>query len=165
MDIIGLVGSLASIIGHPIAIWQIHTAKGKIQAAENAITKLTEINKFQKYQGIIRTLEDVLNSVSTLISSWNKQGIKKDDQAKKVQEVIRTIHHCIVEMPDGTDTKVINAFKSATGFFEDAIREEKIESVRSARGQLHTAISKLKEIAEQITDEEGKVIARGSQEG
>ena len=159
-DIVGVLGSVASIVGLPIAIYQIRSAKSRIQAAESAVKQLAEINKYQKYQGIIKTLEELFNNTSSLISDWDKRGVRKKNQENSVRGIIQSVHHCIVELPEGTEDSALNA---AVSFFEDAIREDSVDLLRSAKAQLHMALSELKERAERITDEENKIIAKGSQ--
>ena len=164
IDNIEIFGSLASIFGLPVAIWQIHSAKSKIQTAERAVKQLTEINKYKKYQGIITTLEKSLNDTSSLISSWNQPGVIEKDQKNNVQSIIETVNHCIVELPDGTVNVAFSALKAVTGCFEDAIITGSVDSLRDAKGQLQTAILALVKLSEKITAEENKIIARGSQD-
>ena len=130
-DIVGVLGSVASIVGLPIAIYQIRSAKSRIQAAESAVKQLAD-----------------------------KRGVRKKNQENSVRGIIQSVHHCIVELPEGTEDSALNA---AVSFFEDAIREDSVDLLRNAKAQLHMALSELKERAERITDEENKIIAKGSQ--
>lgn len=144
-EVINNISSICSIIGLPIAIWQIYKLKTRVEATEKGIKQVLDIKEHEKINQIFEVLAKQYREVCDLVTQVNKTGKSTHSIEKKCREINKEINSCIVEMPPEY-THILNSFKRSIEHIEK-FTESDMQSnaeLKEARDYLNNALQQMK---------------------
>lgn len=158
IDWFSLVSGLCSIIALPIALWQIHSVKAKVQATEEGIGKilaLRERERLELVQATIIAQHDLLNDVIILIG---KAGSSKAKTDEKISKIVKELNHCINDMPS-KEENTVNAIRGAVVEIQK-YQSGKEDSLRDAEAYLYSGLQQIKISIESYQKDEVKMVSQ-----
>ena len=99
LDWISLIASICSIVGLPIAIWQIFVIKSRVEASEEGIRKVLDLKDREKLEHILNTLFGAQDLVRDMQKLEREPGKSTRVLAERSTEVLKDLDHSIFELP------------------------------------------------------------------
>lgn len=157
-DIVGNIASICSIIGLPIALYQIAGIKSKAEATEAGLNRLLEMKENENLEQICTQIFNQQQELAQIQASIGKEGIKPKRQDEKCKSIINGLNQCIFQIP----VKYEEATKSleiCIACLQDYLKNNSDEKLKEASDYLYTILRGLKKAKEKNVNEQLKEIA------
>lgn len=140
---------MASIIGLPIALWQLRDVKTKVKASQIAVDNMENMIKFEKLDSIQERLNNQHDRFVKLKSKLGVRGNSEKSENDSLTAMLLELNHCDHDLPIGFYS-VSEKIRSVITNIEEMINGEKDtdhirkteESIREAIGTLKIEIEK-----------------------
>lgn len=141
---LGIIGSLASIIGLPVALVQLRDVKTKVQASQDAVNKMIDSLKYEKLATILQKLKKAQDQYVRIKGKIGERGQNEKSIRVSIDSIIVDLTHCDQDLPIGFDA-VENSIRETIQKLE-ALKEskEKNNELREAETSFRTTISVMK---------------------
>lgn len=143
--IISNISSICSILGLPLALWQICSIKSKIESTEKGIKNILDIKEHEELNRIFTVLEKEYAELSDLITQINKPGKTSKSSNEKCCAINREIGNCIVMIPP-RHNDILENFNKTMEHIENFVESDMKSNVelKEARDYLNNALQKVK---------------------
>lgn len=161
-EIIANIASICSIIGLPIALWQIYGLKSKVEATEKGIKSVLDIKEHEKLNQIFHILVKQYEEIGELICQINKTGKSKQTITNKCKSVNKEINFCIVAIPPQY-TEILKNFRRVIEHIEKFMESDMQNNaeLKESRDYLNNAIQQMKQ-EQKVFDDKAISIAAHS---
>lgn len=154
-DILGYIGSVCSIIGLPIAIWQIRDLKSKVEASKIAMQSILDMREHEKIKAIFEKIADQYKEISDIQTQFSKPGVSGTEIRDRLETSVNELSICIVDLPDG-NSEIADGIKCAkdhiTVFLQKGLTDK--HSLREAAQFLYSVEEQLKKKEKRYLDQE-----------
>ena len=146
---IGIIGSIASIIGLPIALWQLRDVKTKVQASQKAVNSMIDSLKYKNLESVLERLKAIHDRFVKLKGKIGERGQNMKSIHDSIDSIILDLNHCDHDLPTGFES-VSNAIRDVVEKMEQLQQSEdkksslggSEDSIRKAIGVMKTEIDK-----------------------
>ena len=162
IQIISVIGSLASIIALPIAIIQILKVKEKIDDANAITNKFINYINNEKLETVFKGLEIQHNNMLSIKTSYKKPGTRWNDIQNSVENTIRMINEYCHKIPsehNEIESLLHDVIISLTSFVELS-DNNKESSIVEAESTLRSCINMIKSELEKKHRAEIEIISK-----
>ncbi len=145
-EIISNISSICSIIGFPMALWQMYGLKSRVESTEKGIKSVLDIKEQEKLGQIFKVLAEQYQQVCELISQVNKSGKSVPAIVRKCQSVNKQISSCYIEVPPQYVNISMN-LKETVEHIEKYIESDMRgnNELKEARDYLNNALQQMKQ--------------------
>ena len=158
--IVGIVGSFASIIALPIAVWQILAVKKQVADSQNNIEKVMAFVEHDKIEVIEKALNVQHDKLIKLKMNYAQPGVNWDKVVETVNNIVVELTRQEHELPADyvSEMKSLRrAVKELSDFLKVPVNERDYK-VKWAEDSLHSCLLNLKKRNEEKTKEELRII-------
>lgn len=157
-DIVGNIASVCSIIGLPIALYQISAIKSKAEATEAGLNRLLEMKENESLEQICTQIFNQQQELAKIQASMGKEGIEPKRQAEKCESIINELNQCIFQIPVKYEI-VTKTLECCTACLQDYLKNNSDEKLKEASDYLYTVLRRLKKAKEKNVNEQLRDIA------
>lgn len=156
--IIGNIASICSIVGLPIALYQIAGIKSKTEKAEANLNRLLEIKENENLEQICTQIFNQQQELSLIQASIGKEGVKPKRQDDKCKSIINELNQCIFQIPAKYE-EATKSLEECITCLQDYLRNGTLDKLQEASDYLYTILRGLKKAKEKNLNEQVKNIA------
>lgn len=156
------VGSLASLIALPIALWQIHDVRKKLKDSEESTKRFLNRTNREKLEMIQESLTSEHGKLVRLKTGYKKPGTQWKNTQEQVETIIQGINVCAQRLPtDFSEVeKQLRQVMSKLTSFLDCEAEKRDETITEAEYWFHDCLDSIKQKLEDMKAEELNRILR-----
>lgn len=162
-EIIGNISSVCSIIGFPLALWQIYGLKSRVEATEKGIRSVLDIKEHEKLGQIFGTLAAQYQQICDLISQVNKSGKSAPSIIKKCQTINKQIGTYYIELLSqyaGISMNLKRTMEHIEKYIESDMKGN--DELKEARDYLNNALQQIKQEEKVFEDKTISMAARSN---
>jgi len=156
--ILGDISSICSIVGFPIALYQIAGIKSKEKETEAGINKLLEMKDDEKLEQILKSIFNQRKELSQVQASIGEEGIKPEKLDERCKNIINEINISIFQMPSRYE-EVIKSMEECVGCLQDYLGNRNTDKMKEASAYLYSIIRGLKKSKERYMSKRVKEIS------
>lgn len=144
-EVISNISSICSILGLPLALWQIYSIKTEIEYTEKGIKNILDIKEHEELNRIFAIVEKQFSELSDLITQINKPGKTKKSCDDKCRVINRELSDCIVMVPPRYK-EALDSFNNARKHIELFIESDMMSNteLKEARDYFNNALQNIK---------------------
>lgn len=160
LNLIGVAGSLASIIALPVAVWQIFAVKKQVEDSQSNIKKVMAFVEHDKIEVIEKALIDQHSKLVKLKLNYAQPGAEWDNTVVAVNAIVDELTRQEHELPTDYVMEAENlrdTIKKLSEFLQ-APENERDYKMKWAEDALHNCLTELKKRNEEKTKEELRYI-------
>ena len=151
--ILGIIGSLCSIIGLPVAIWQIMELKTRADLTRTTMNNFLALEKSSILNKVNGILEEQQKKISSLIGYASKQGSSSKRMIDDSVQIINEINKCISTLPSEYNEVSANLHKVVSEIEKFIVDTSVKIHINDASDLMFTSLSMLKTYTERNTKE------------
>lgn len=159
--VVGNVSAICSIIGLPIALFQIWKIRSTTKAMEQAIHNFLSLEKIATLNKIFDTLTIQRNLLVSTYNNTTKKGMNSNKIKQECENIIKEINTCIDNLP-GEFSKIESLLVGSTKCLSEYIESSNALKIRECGDFLYGAISGLKKIKEKNREFEIETVSKKS---
>lgn len=149
---IEFIASICSIVALPIAIWQIHTVKSKVETTEAGIHEILNIKQHQKYEEMLAIIKNEQSGLVEVRALSIKPGSSDQNIIETIDKIVVSLNKCLVDMPlEGKEVS-----ESLRGAIEKIRGYSAGDDLKDAEDYLYSAIQQLKKLIAECYNAEVK---------
>lgn len=157
-EIIGNIASVCSIIGLPIALYQISGIKSKAEATESGLNRLLEMKENENLEQICTQIFNQQQELAQIQASMGKEGVKPKRQDEKCKSIINELNQCIFQIPVKYE-EATKSLEECIACLQDYLKNNSDDKLKEASDYLYTILRGLKKAKEKNVSEQLKDIA------
>lgn len=158
-NIIGLIGSICSIIGFPIALIQIWKIKSTTKSMKESIYNFLSLERIYTLNKIFDTVTIQRNSLVNIQSKSSKKGVSIENINTECEVIIKEINTCIYNLPSEFND-IEKQLCDSIEYLEIYLQKHEIVNIHDAYDALYIAINSLKKVKEGTREIEIETITR-----
>ena len=150
------IGSLASLIALPIALWQMYDVRKKLKFSEESTKRFLNRTNREQLEMIQESLTSEHAKLVSLKTDYKKQGTKWQNTQNQVESIIQELNVCAQRLPtDFTEVEeqLREVMSELTSFLEIET-EKRDEIITEAEYQFHDCLDLVKQKLESMKKEE-----------
>ncbi len=159
--VVGNISAICSIIGLPIALYQIWKIRSTTKAMEQAIYNFISLERIATLNKIFDTIGVQRNILVSAYNNTTKKGISPNKIKQDCENVIKEINTCIDNLPREF-VEVESLLLKGTKCLSEYIQTNDAKKIRECGDFLYGAISGLKKIKEKNREFEIDTVSKHS---
>lgn len=155
-------GSIASLVGLPIAIWQLHSVNKRLRNSAIITNRIREHYKIENLSMILEILEQEYNNVLSMKIGYKKSGTKWSNTQSESRRIIESINKCAIKLSkdySDQEQKLQNFIGKMTQFISNDEKPDSID-IQEAENILHDCVKELKKTIEEFREKELSLIGQ-----
>ena len=157
-EILGNISSICSIVGLPLALWQIAGLKANEKEAEAKLNKLLEMKNNESVEQILITIFNQRKELSQIQASIGREGVKPENLDKRCENIINEINTCIFQMPPQYE-EAVKSMEECIDCIQEYLENKNTEKMKDASAYLYSIIRGIKKSKEKYSTKQIKEIA------
>ncbi len=157
--IIANVSSICSIIGLPIALFQIAKIKSKAEETELGLKRLLDMKDNENMEKISATIYSQQQDLSQIQAAATKEGTSLEKLDDRCRNIINELNLCVFQIPsryENATKRIERTIKS----IQEYLQWKNIERLKDASDYLYTTIRLLKKENDEFINRQVKDIAK-----
>lgn len=157
--VIEIISTFCSIIGLPVALFQLSGLKTKSKATEEELNKLLEMKAAENLDQILLSVSNQQKELLHLQIFTEKEGTTPKAIHEKCEKIINELNICILNLSVKYDT-IIQDIKSVIEYLHKYLNSNDKKFINDAFDCIYIAIKKLKQEKELYTQKQLKGITK-----
>lgn len=145
ITVVGIVGSVITIICFPITIWQIISMKSNIESSKNALERLEKQKEADLMTTILKNVTDISECIVSLKADSKRTGFNSKGQ-KAIEDckgINLKINSCLALLPSEKES-IKEQLRNTMGYIDRFCVENPSENIDGAYDTIILAIELLK---------------------